>query len=102
MKSAGRGTWVQIYNVALAPRERSDRLPADTARVPLELRVKGFLCNARATLGDKVMIRTTTGRKAKGKLIAITPAYDQSFGQCRPELLEIGQSLKKLVRRETP
>ena len=96
-RKAHRGMWVQIHKVALPPRERSDRLPADTARVPLELRIKGFLCNAQAVPGDEVTIKTATGRKVKGKLTAICPAYNHNFGECQPELLAIGGNLRRLL-----
>ena len=54
------GTWVEIHSVVLAPEERADHLPEDTRRVPLEMRVKGFLV-AAAALGERVEIVTVAG-----------------------------------------
>ena len=37
------GSWVELHRVVLPPGERAPQVPAETQRVPLELRVKGFL-----------------------------------------------------------
>jgi hypothetical protein len=59
------GTWVEIHSIVLTADQRAGHIPADTKRVPLEMRAKGFLVTA-AALGDRVEIVTVTGRRLDG------------------------------------
>ena len=43
MSQAQQGDWVQIYRVILPVGERAPQVPKETASVPLEMWVKGFL-----------------------------------------------------------
>lgn len=94
---AKRGDFVQIQVRILEPEERAPNLPEDTRRVPLEMRVKGFLLDETATIGKTVSIRTLSGREVKGKLIAINPKYEHDFGEPVPELLTIGEELRSIL-----
>ena len=100
MKIAHKGDWVQVHMVVLQPEERSDKVPQETAEVPLEMWAKGFLQNEEARLGDQVEIRTEIGRRIKGTLLAVHPGYTHSFGNPVPELLQVGQQLRQLMREE--
>ena len=40
---AAQGAWVEIHRCVLQAGERAPQVPEDTQRVPLEMRVKGFL-----------------------------------------------------------
>lgn len=92
-----KGEWVQIHDIVLKPEERSPHLPEDTKKVPLEMWVKGFL-NNDADLGDTVEITTITGRKVKGTLVEVNPAFKYGFGEnFVPEVLKIGIDLRKIV-----
>lgn len=91
------GTWVEIHSVVLPPDERADHLPEDTKRVPLEMRVKGFLV-AAATLGDQVEIVTAAGRRLHGTLAQANPAYAHGFGAPIAELVAIGGESRALLR----
>lgn len=93
---AKRGDWVQIHKVVLQPGERSPDVPPDTAGVPLEMRVKGFLLHD-ANIGDTVRIRTVIGRVWEGKLLKVNPRYEHDFGEVVPELLAIGQELRSML-----
>src|SRR3972149_1264358 len=73
------GTWVEIHSIVLAPDQRAHHIPEETKRVPLEIRVKGFLVTA-AALGDQVEIVTVTGRHLRGMFAAANPAYTHGFG----------------------
>jgi len=97
---AKKDDWVQIFNVVLNPEERAPGLPPETAGVPLTMKVKGFLIDQAADIGDQVSIQTVTGRLVEGKLIAITPAYEIDYGRPQPELLKIGLEVRKLLREE--
>ncbi len=91
-----KGDWVQIYKVLLQPGQRSPHIPEDTKRVPLELRVKGFLTRD-AKINDEVTIISLAGRILTGKLVAICPQYGHDFGKPIPQLLSIGNELRMLL-----
>lgn len=91
-----KGQWVSIHNIVLEPDERAPQVPEDTKKVPLEMWVKGFLIND-AEIGDEASIETMTGRIVKGKLLEVNPSYEHSFGDCVPELLQIGLQLRKIL-----
>jgi hypothetical protein len=93
----GGGSWVEIHAIVLAPDQRAAHMPQDTKRVPLEMRVKGFLA-ADAALGDQVEIVTVTGRRLRGTLAAVNPAYTHGFGAPVAELLAIGGEVRALLR----
>ncbi|HEY7219573.1 MAG TPA: 2-amino-4-oxopentanoate thiolase subunit OrtA [Candidatus Binatia bacterium] len=91
------GTWVEIHAIVLPATERSPQIPEDTKRVPLEMRVKGFLVGD-AMLGDPVEIVTVTGRRLSGTLAEAHPSYAHGFGPPIPELLAIGGEVRALLR----
>jgi len=94
---AKRGDWVQIHTIIIQPGERSARIPEDTQKVPFEMRVKGFLLDNEADIGQDVSIRTLIGRTHSGKLVAINPRYSHTFGDPIPELLSIGVELREFL-----
>lgn len=98
---AVKGDWVQIHEIVLKPDERSEHLPEDTKKVPLELWVKGFL-NKDANIGDMVKITTLTGRQAEGTLIKVNPGYEYGFGSYVPELLRVGIQLREILKEGEP
>lgn len=93
-----KGTWVEISGVILAPSERAPQVPEDTKLVPLEMRTKGFLVEP-GLVGKPVEIVTTAGRRLRGILAAINPAYDHGFGAPLPELTTIGTELRDILRK---
>lgn len=93
------GTWVEIGRVVLQPGERAPQVPEDTARVPLELRVRGFLTEP-AVLGGNTEIVTLADRRHKGLLLAVNPPYDHTFGVPIPELAFIGAEVRALLRKK--
>jgi hypothetical protein len=92
-----QGTWVEIQDVVLAPGERAPQVPSDTAGVPLEMRARGFLIEP-AALGDEAEVLTAAGRRLRGRLTAVNPAYDHGFGAPIPELSAIGGEVRALLR----
>ena len=70
--------------------------PFDTKAVPLEMTVKGFLADA-AEIGDEVEIVTPAGRRLRGVLRAVNPAYDHGFGPPLEELSPIGEELRAIL-----
>jgi hypothetical protein len=94
---AEKGTWVEVEEIVLQPGSRAMQVPEDTQRMPLELKVKGFLTDA-ASIGDQAEIITTTGRCVSGTLAAINPGYAHLFGPAVPELVAIGNELRAIMR----
>ena len=94
-----QGTWVEIRDVVLEAGERAPQVPADTQSVALEMRAKGFL-SAPAAIGEDAVIKTLSGRRLRGKLAEINPAYTHSFGAPIPELSWIGCEVRALLRDE--
>jgi hypothetical protein len=92
-----QGAWVEIHRIVLPAGERAPQVPADTQRVPLEMRVKGFLA-APAALGEDCEIVTPAGRRLTGKLVEIDPGYTHGFGAPVPELLRIGEEVRAILR----
>jgi hypothetical protein len=94
------GTWVETSRSVLLPGERAPQVPADTAAVPLELRIKGFL-QEPAALGQEARITTLTGRTQQGKVTSVQPRHIHGFGDPVPELLTIGMELRQLLEGST-
>ncbi len=98
MFDAQEGDWVQIHDIVLKVGKRAPNLPQETQEVPLELRVRGFLLDKEAKLGDQVMIETLIGRRLSGRLEGVNPVYQHNFGRPIPELLSIGLELKAFLK----
>jgi hypothetical protein len=84
-----RGQWGRIHRVELAPSERAPDIPADTAAVPFESWINGWLLE-KAGLGDLVRLRTPAGRVVEGVLVEVEPGYTHSFGSPPPSLQRAG------------
>lgn len=93
---AKKGDWVQIHNIVLPPEERSSSLPEDTKANPLEMWVKGYL-QEDAEIGDVAEVVTRTGRRAKGEVVKVNPYFEHNFGFFIPEVLEIGNMVRKIT-----
>jgi hypothetical protein len=92
-----RGTWVELQRVVLPAGERAPQVPEETQRVPLELRVKGFLVD-EAALGESAEVATAAGRRLRGTLDRVLPCYEHGFGSPVPELLAVGAELRAILR----
>ncbi len=100
MEKALKGDWVQIHQVVFSPGERAPNIPEETRKVPLELRVKGWLVIPEARIGEDAVIKTPAGRELEGRLVSINPPFTHGFGEPVPELLEIGPELRELLEEE--
>lgn len=94
---AHKGDWVQIYRIVLEAGARAPQVPEDTQQVSLEARIKGFLEDGSARIGQKVAIQTLAGRRVEGELVVVNPAYGHDFGEPIPELLAIGPELRRML-----
>lgn len=90
------GTWVQVYRVALAPAERAPGIPDETARLPYECWVKGFLIQP-AALGSEATVKTLAGRRVTGTMVAVHLAHTHSFGATHPAMLAVGPELRRIL-----
>lgn len=93
----GKGTWVEIHRIVLPAGERAPQVPDDTRQVPLEMRVKGYLV-APASPGEQAEIVTPVGRRLRGVIREINPAYTHGFGAPIAELSGIGREVRALLR----
>ena len=94
---AQKGNWVRIHQVVLTPDARAPQVPEDTAKVPLELWVKGELLQDADT-GDTVQVRTRAGRVVAGTLLAGEVDYTHTFGKTMPELRLVGDMVRNRLR----
>ena len=94
MSTVPSGTWVEVGRTVLSAEQRAPGLPADTAAVPLVLRVSGFLMEP-AAVGQPARIRTLIGREQSGTLLVVNPSYTHTFGETVPELLTIGTEVRR-------
>jgi 2-amino-4-ketopentanoate thiolase alpha subunit len=78
-RAVPRGQWARIHRVELAPSERASDIPEDTAAVPFETWINGWLVD-EASLGEPVRLRTPAGRVVEGVLVEVAPGYTHSFG----------------------
>ncbi len=92
-----KGTWVEIHGIVLPAGGRAPQVPDDTRQLPLEMRAKGFLAEP-AVLGEDVTIVTPAGRRLRGTLSAVNPAYTHGFGPPIAELTGIGGEVRAMLR----
>ena len=93
---AERDAWVELHLTALQSGQRAPQVPADTAAVPLEMRVKGYLLSP-ACVGEMAEILTPAGRRIVGTLSAVNPPYVHTFGEPVPALATIGRELRAML-----
>jgi len=98
MQKAKTGEFVKIHKVILDKGERASNIPQETQDVPLEMWLNGFLETEESVIGEKVTIKTFTGRLVEGELVAINPGYDHTFGEPIPELLQVGIQAREIIR----
>lgn len=97
-KPIAKGTWVEIRRIVLLAGERAPQVPEDTRRVPLEMRVRGFLA-APASMAEEAEIVTSAGRRLQGTLTVVNPPYSHGFGPPIPELSSIGEEVRAILRK---
>ena len=89
--------WVEIGFTVLQPSERAEHLPADTAAVPYQVRLRGF-ADGDPRLGQRVEVETLSGRRVEGEIVSLDPQYGHSFGGPIQELIEAGAEARRLLR----
>ena len=89
-------SYVEIKRVILKPEDRASNVPEDTKKVPLVMKVKGYLLHD-ANLLDEVQILTPTKRVETGVLIKEHPSYAHSFGA----YVDVIHSIRQIILEET-
>jgi len=98
VSKVAKGTWVELQDIVLPAGERAPQVPDDTKSVPLEMRVKGVLCDDTA-LGERAEVITAAGRRLQGILTEANPAYTHGFGTPLGELIPIGGEVRDILRQ---
>jgi hypothetical protein len=94
------GRWVRIHRVELGPAERAPDIPDDTAGLPFECWINGWLVDD-ARPNEQARIRTPAGRVVEGKLVALDPGYSHSFGSPPIALQRVGRTARSLLSRSS-
>lgn len=89
-------TWVRIQCEALQPGERAPHVPRATARTPLLFRVNGWTAED-SKHGDDAWVETAAGRRIRGTIVEVNPAYQHGFGRPHPALQKIGPDLRSML-----
>jgi hypothetical protein len=96
------GAWVRIHRIELAPSERAPGIPEDSAAVPFESWINGWLVE-NSPFGSRTRIRTATGRVVEGELVEVGPGYEHSFGSPPPALQRAGEGARaRLFPQDAP
>ena len=90
------GTWVSIRSTILEAGNRAANIPEDTANVPLDMWVKGYLAKD-CDLGGLATVHTATGRVETGILEEVQPTTSVNYGDFVPEVLQIGVTARKIL-----
>ena len=91
-----RGRWARIHRLELAPSERAPGIPPDTAAVPFETWINGWLVED-AAVGERARLETPTGRIVEGELVELDPGYSHSFGSPPPALQHAAERARELL-----
>lgn len=91
------GRWVRVHRVELAAGKRAPGIPPDTAGVPFETWINGYLIEP-AQLGKDGVVRTASGRLVEGHIVEVDPGYTHSFGPPPQSLREAGRRASERVR----
>jgi hypothetical protein len=89
-----KGRWARVHRIELDPSERAPGIPEDTATVPFETWINGWLVDD-ALIGAPAKLRTRTGRTVDGILVEADPGYHHSFGSPPPPLQRAGDRARE-------
>lgn len=89
-----KGRWARVHRIELEPAERAPGIPEDTAAVPFEAWINGWLLED-ATIGEPATLRTATGRVVEGVLVEAEPGYHHSFGSPPAALQRAGSKARE-------
>ncbi len=97
MSKIEKNDWIEISEILLTPENRASGLPDDTKDLSYKLKIRGF-AQCDGSVGEKITIKTVTGRVLSGVAEKINPYYDHNFGDSIPELIKVRNDLKSLMK----
>ena len=91
-----KGTWIEVEETVLMPKDRSTNIPDETKKTPLKSWIRGK-CISDCKLFDEVQVETNIGRIAKGKVVDIEPGYYHTYGKYVEEISNIGKQAREII-----
>ncbi|MBU3159665.1 2-amino-4-ketopentanoate thiolase [Clostridium frigoris] len=93
-----KGTWVEVEEIVLTPKDRAVNIPDETKKTPLKCWIRGN-CISDCELGNEVEVETNVGRIAKGIVVQIEPGYYHTYGKYVEEISNIGKQAREMISK---
>ena len=91
-----QGEYAVVQEVVLPVGQRAPQVPEDTASTPMLAFTRGWLEQA-ARAGDRVAVKTMSGRRVEGVLTNLPLAPTHGYGDFIPELQVIHRQVRALL-----
>ncbi|NNU76016.1 2-amino-4-oxopentanoate thiolase subunit OrtA [Clostridium estertheticum] len=91
-----KGTWVEVEEIVLTPKDRANSIPDETKKTPLKCWIRGK-CLSDCELGNEVHVETNVGRIARGIVVQIEPGYYHTYGKYVEEISNIGKQAREII-----
>ncbi|MBU3172584.1 2-amino-4-oxopentanoate thiolase subunit OrtA [Clostridium estertheticum] len=91
-----KGTWVEVEEIVLTPKDRAKNIPDETKKTPLKCWIRGK-CLSDCELGNEVHVETNVGRNARGIVVQIEPGYYHTYGKYVDEISNIGKQAREII-----
>ncbi|NLA95291.1 MAG: 2-amino-4-ketopentanoate thiolase [Clostridiaceae bacterium] len=92
-----QGDYAVIQEIVLPVGQRAPQVPEDTAKTPLIAFTKGWLLEEAAEVGERVRVKTMSGRTVEGSLTSRELAPSHDYGDYIPELQVIHQQVRGML-----
>ena len=93
-----KGTWVEVEEIVLTPKDRAVNIPDETKKTPLKCWIRGK-CLSDCELGKDVQVETNVGRIARGIIVEIEPGYYHTYGKYVEEISNIGKQAREMISK---
>ena len=91
-----KGTWVEVEEIVLTPKDRAINIPDETKKTPLKCWIRGK-CLSDCEFGSEVQVETNVGRIARGIVVQIEPGYYHTYGKYVEEISNIGKQAREMI-----
>ncbi|MBX4270229.1 2-amino-4-oxopentanoate thiolase subunit OrtA [Clostridium estertheticum] len=91
-----KGTWVEVEEIVLTPKDRAKNIPDETKKTPLKCWIRGK-CLSDCELGNEMQVETNVGRIATGIVVQIEPGYYHTYGKYVEEISNIGKQAREII-----
>ncbi|HPX92741.1 MAG TPA: 2-amino-4-oxopentanoate thiolase subunit OrtA [Bacillota bacterium] len=92
-----QGDYAVIQEVVLPVGQRAPQVPEDTAKTPLIAFTKGWIQEDEARAGERVHVKTMSGRTVEGTLTSRDLAPSHDYGDYVPELLVVHRQVRNIL-----